>query len=133
MGGCVMAELKQVILEMGTGNDLYGEDYTKAAKRAIEDAVRHSSLPLFAVTGLSHEDMRVQVTVGVQEPDSVFAFGDIHHWKNYREVPDQVTAMETQQVATRARSRSSSAFFRFLDAIRLPTDQCQLNSRARNR
>jgi len=31
--------------------------------------------------------------MGVQEPDSVFAFGDIHHWKNYREVPDQMTAM----------------------------------------
>jgi predicted dehydrogenase len=31
--------------------------------------------------------------MGVQEPESVFAFGDILHWKNYREVPDQVTAM----------------------------------------
>jgi predicted dehydrogenase len=31
--------------------------------------------------------------MGVQEPESVFAFGDIYHWKNYREVPDQVTAM----------------------------------------
>ncbi len=31
--------------------------------------------------------------MGVQEPESVFAFGDIHHWKSYREVPDQMTAM----------------------------------------
>ena len=31
--------------------------------------------------------------MGVQEPESVFAFGDIYHWKNYREVPDQMTAM----------------------------------------
>jgi predicted dehydrogenase len=31
--------------------------------------------------------------MGVEEPDSVFAFGDIYHWKNYREVPDQMTAM----------------------------------------
>jgi predicted dehydrogenase len=33
--------------------------------------------------------------MGVQEPESVFAFGGIYHWKNYREVPDQMTAMVT--------------------------------------
>jgi len=63
----------RVIIEMGMGNDLHGMDYTKAAARAIEDAFRHSSLPLFSVTGLSHAEMRVQVTVGVQEPDRVDA------------------------------------------------------------
>ena len=26
-----MTDLKRIILEIGTGNDLYGEDYTKAA------------------------------------------------------------------------------------------------------
>ena len=31
--------------------------------------------------------------MGVQEPESVFTFGDIYHWKNYREVPDQMTSM----------------------------------------
>ncbi len=31
--------------------------------------------------------------MGVQEPESVFAFGDIYQWKNYREVPDQMAAM----------------------------------------
>jgi predicted dehydrogenase len=31
--------------------------------------------------------------MGVQQPDSVFTFGDIYHWKNYREVPDQMTSM----------------------------------------
>ncbi len=31
--------------------------------------------------------------MGVQEPDTVFAFADVYHWKNYREVPDQMTAM----------------------------------------
>jgi uncharacterized protein (TIGR02058 family) len=31
--------LKRVILEMGAGNDLHGGDYTKAAIRAVEDAV----------------------------------------------------------------------------------------------
>ncbi len=62
---------QRFIIEMGMGNDMYGQDYTKAAARAIEDALRHSSLPLFEATGLSHDAMRVQVTVGVQDPDAV--------------------------------------------------------------
>lgn len=62
---------QRLIIEMGMGNDLHGQDYTKAAKRAIEDAFRHSSLPLFGAVGMGHDQMRVQVTVGVQEPEAV--------------------------------------------------------------
>jgi len=62
---------QRFIIEMGMGNDLHGQDYTKAAKRAIEDAFRHSSIPMFANTDLTPNQMRVQVTVGVQEPDKV--------------------------------------------------------------
>ena len=32
---------KRVILELGTGNDLHGGDYTKAALRAVQDALHH--------------------------------------------------------------------------------------------
>ena len=60
---------QRVIIEMGMGNDLHGMDYTKAAGRAIEDAFRHSSLPLFGALGLDHGAMRVQVTVAGQEPE----------------------------------------------------------------
>ena len=38
--------MKRIILEMGMGNDLYGEDYTKAARRGVQDALHHSSLIL---------------------------------------------------------------------------------------
>ena len=62
---------KRVILEMGTGNDLYGGDYTKAACRAVDDAIHHSSITLFSSLGLSHEDMTVAVTIGVQRPELV--------------------------------------------------------------
>ena len=66
-----MLEEKRLILEMGTGNDLYGGDYTKAACRAVQDALHHSSIVLFKSLGYDHRDMRVQVTIGVQEPDKV--------------------------------------------------------------
>lgn len=62
---------QRIIIEMGMGNDLHGMDYTKACARAIEDAFRHSSLPLFGALEMSHDAMRVQVTVGIQEPDKV--------------------------------------------------------------
>jgi len=62
---------QRIIIEMGMGNDLHGMDYTKAALRAIEDAFRHSSLPLFSSLDLDHATMRVNVTVAVQEPDKL--------------------------------------------------------------
>lgn len=62
---------QRIIIEMGMGNDLHGMDYTKACARAIKDAFRHSSLPLFGALELSHEAMRVQVTVAVQDPEQV--------------------------------------------------------------
>lgn len=64
---------QRVIIEMGMGNDLHGMDYTKAARRAIQDAFRHSSLPLFGTLDLDHSEMRVAVTVAVQEPEKVDA------------------------------------------------------------
>lgn len=62
---------QRFIIEMGMGNSQYDQDYTKAAGRAIDDAIRHSSIPMFETLGVSHSEMRVQVTVGVQEPDKV--------------------------------------------------------------
>ena len=63
--------MKRIILEMGTGNDLYGEDYTKAACRAVDDALHHSSLTLFRSLGFDHADMDVRVTIAVQQPERV--------------------------------------------------------------
>jgi uncharacterized protein (TIGR02058 family) len=60
--------MKRIILEMGTGNDLYGGDYTKAAKRAVQDAIHHSSLTMFRALDLDPEHMEIELTIGAQEP-----------------------------------------------------------------
>ena len=62
---------KRVILEMGAGNDLHGGDYTKAACRAVQDALHHSSLTMIRTLAVSTVDMYVDVTIGVPKPDQV--------------------------------------------------------------
>jgi len=63
--------MQRVILEMGQGADLHGGDATKAACRAVRDALGGSSLPLFASLGLDRDAMQVVVTVAVPEPEAV--------------------------------------------------------------
>jgi uncharacterized protein (TIGR02058 family) len=63
---------RRVILELGTGNDLHGGDYTKAALRAVQDALHHSSLVMLRTLGVdARTGMFVDVTIGVQKPDRV--------------------------------------------------------------
>ena len=62
---------QRFILEMGMGNNLFRQNYTKAAERAIEDAIRHSCIPMFGTLGIPSEEMRVSVTIGVQKPEEV--------------------------------------------------------------
>ena len=62
---------KRVILEMGAGNDLHGGDYTKAACRAIDDALHHSSLTMLRTLVVGVEGMYVDVTIGVPQPEAV--------------------------------------------------------------
>jgi uncharacterized protein (TIGR02058 family) len=65
--------LNRYVTEMGMGADVHGKDYTKAAKRAVADAIRHSSLNFFRTLGKSPDDMRITVRIGVAEPDAVDA------------------------------------------------------------
>lgn len=64
---------RRVILEMGTGNDLHGGDYTKAALRAVQDALHHSSLAMLRPLKVDPAEMLVDVTIGVQRPERVDA------------------------------------------------------------
>jgi uncharacterized protein (TIGR02058 family) len=60
-----------MILELGAGTALHGGDYTKAAVRAVDDAIHHSSLTFLRSLGLDAEAMDVEVTIGVQRPEKV--------------------------------------------------------------
>jgi uncharacterized protein (TIGR02058 family) len=62
---------KPQVLEFGMGVDVHGLDSTKAACRAVSDAIRHSSLPLFPDVRARGGKMLVDVTVGVPDPASV--------------------------------------------------------------
>ncbi|MEZ5716795.1 MAG: Lin0512 family protein [Paracoccaceae bacterium] len=64
---------QRFIIEMGQGADLHGRDYTKAATRAVENALRRSSLVILGLPGLDRSALRVKVTVGVQDPGTVDA------------------------------------------------------------
>jgi uncharacterized protein (TIGR02058 family) len=61
----------RVILELGSGNDLHGSDYTKAALRAVQDALHHSSLSFVRTLKFDRTRLDVEVTVGVQRPEQV--------------------------------------------------------------
>ncbi len=59
------------VTEMGMGVDVHGLDYTSAAKRAVFDALHHSSLGFQRLLGKTADDMRVDVTIGVPKPEAV--------------------------------------------------------------
>ncbi len=63
--------MQRFIIEMGMGISQQGRDYTKAATRAIEDAIRHSSLSLFETLDLPKDAMELRVSVAVQAPHEV--------------------------------------------------------------
>lgn len=63
--------MRRFIIEMGMGNSLHRGDYTGAAGRAIEAALRRSTLPMFDGLGISSDAMEVRVTVAVADPAQV--------------------------------------------------------------
>jgi uncharacterized protein (TIGR02058 family) len=67
----VVVRKTRVLLELGSGSDLHGGDYTKAALRAINDALNHSSLSFVRSLRLDGSRLDVDVTIGVQQPDEV--------------------------------------------------------------
>ena len=63
--------LKRMVLQIGMGTDIRGDDDTKAAVRAVRDALWHNSLSIAGALGQPLESMHVEVTVGVPNPAAV--------------------------------------------------------------
>ena len=62
---------KPAVLEFGMGVDVHGLDGTKAACRAVSDAIRHSSLPIFRDIRERGGSMLVDVTIGIPDGTKV--------------------------------------------------------------
>ena len=62
---------KRLAMEVGMGTDLQGQNYTKAAVRALKDALWHNSLTIAPALGYPRESMQVDVEIGVAQPDKV--------------------------------------------------------------
>ena len=65
-----MAKTKMA-LEFGMGTSLRQEDYTRAAVRAVQDALWRNSLSFAEAFGFEKSDMLIDVEIGVQKPSEV--------------------------------------------------------------
>ena len=63
--------LVRCLTEMGMGVDVHGRDYTRAARRAVSDAIRHSSIGFFRLLNKTVEEMHVEVNIGIPNPEAV--------------------------------------------------------------
>lgn len=64
---------RRFIIEVGMGVDQHGQDHTRAAEKAVQDAIHRSCLcGLQEVAGLKRaDDMLVEVVIGCPRPESV--------------------------------------------------------------
>ena len=65
--------MKRFIIELGWGFDLHGGDVTKAAKKAIVDAMSHSCLSGLAevLDDDEKQRLRVAVKIGCPKPEEI--------------------------------------------------------------
>ena len=62
---------EQFAVQMGMGTDLKGQDYTKAACRAVHDALHRNFMTVGAAFDFPLEAMLVDIRVGVGKPEKV--------------------------------------------------------------
>lgn len=65
-----MARTK-MIMELGMGTDIRGGDYTKAACRAVHNALHQNSIAIAPAFGIERDQMLVDIIIGAQKPDAV--------------------------------------------------------------
>jgi uncharacterized protein (TIGR02058 family) len=73
-------DYRRYLLEVGTGIDLHGKDETKAAQRAVKDAISHSSMvglgQLFNMDSFEELDKALLVAVTIAAPNPEKVDGD---------------------------------------------------------
>ncbi len=77
--------LKPLVMQFGVGTDIRGGDYTKAAMRAVDNAIRRNSVAVADAFNQPREAMQITVAIGVAEPEqvdqaavaSVFPYGNV--------------------------------------------------------
>jgi len=62
---------KRMVLEIGMGTDIRGSDPTKAACRALRDALWHNTINFAQALGKEPQEMIVDVHIGVPRPEAV--------------------------------------------------------------
>ena len=102
-----------MVYEFGQGVDVRGKDSTKAACRAVYDAMHHSSLPVLSEIEAAGGAMVVEATVGVPEPETVdlervkaeFPHGEVtvKAVPGGLQVPGRETRIATAAIAVSAR------------------------------
>ncbi len=74
-------DYRRYLLEVGTGIDLHGGDETKAAQRAVKDAISHSSMvglgQLFKVGSFAELEKALMVDVTIATPNPEKVDGDV--------------------------------------------------------
>jgi uncharacterized protein (TIGR02058 family) len=63
--------IKRMVLEFGMGTDIRGTDSTKAACRALRDALWHNTLAITTALGKPLDAMIVDIHIGVPRPETV--------------------------------------------------------------
>jgi uncharacterized protein (TIGR02058 family) len=63
--------MKRMVVEIGMGTDIRGADYTKAAVRALRDALWHNSLGVAKALRMPTDSMVVEILIGVPRPERV--------------------------------------------------------------
>ncbi len=63
--------LKRMVLQLGQGTDIHGADSTKAAERAVRDALWRNFLQIADALGQPRDAMDIHVTIGAPRPETI--------------------------------------------------------------
>lgn len=63
--------LKRMVLQLGQGTDIHGADSTKAAERAVRDALWRNFLQIADALGQPRDNMVIEVTIGAPRPETI--------------------------------------------------------------